>query len=346
MFSPEFLGNPVWGVLALLCGLALGLLGGWIALRSLRHRAFLARARGQHSRVLLLLTLARASLALSSILGLRLGILFLPPLPGWPLLATVVVELLLVLAVGKLLWDLALVLGNCIRRSWRGDAGPDVASLIVKALRSVIVVLLAAQVALLFGGHLFSTLLAVLGLFGLAIALAFRDSLADLAGTFYFIIARPFSIGDHITSPVVDGIVERFGGFSTRLRRTGGERVTVPNRRLSHDALINHTRQPFLRRELRIKLQAGAKPEHIAEAVRLARAILDEHRGSKPERPPRLHLHAVEADHAVLQATLWFHPPEIKAWLAESERLTLSLYHQLGNTGAAAVEITPLASPR
>ena len=67
-------------------------------------------------------------------------------------------------------------------------------------------------------GYSVSGLLAGLGIGGLALAMASKDTLANLFGSIMILIDRPFHVGDWITFPVGDGVVEEVGMRSTRVR--------------------------------------------------------------------------------------------------------------------------------
>ena len=84
--------------------------------------------------------------------------------------------------------------------------------------------------------------LAGLGLGGLAFALAAKDSLSNLFGGIVIITEKPFSIGDWIKTPSVEGVVEDISFRSTRVRTFSQALVTVPNATLANEAITNWTK--------------------------------------------------------------------------------------------------------
>ena len=87
---------------------------------------------------------------------------------------------------------------------------------------------------------------ASLGIGAIAIALAAKDSLANIFGSIIIITERPFDIGDWISANNVEGIVERITFRSTCVRTFYQELVYIPNSLLSNTHIINYTqRQKF-----------------------------------------------------------------------------------------------------
>lgn len=84
--------------------------------------------------------------------------------------------------------------------------------------------------------------IAGLGLGGLAFALAAKDALANIFGGIVIIMEKPFSIGDWVQTPDVDGTVEEISFRSTRFRTSDQALVTVPNSNLSNKPITNQSR--------------------------------------------------------------------------------------------------------
>ncbi|MGZ4049646.1 MAG: mechanosensitive ion channel family protein, partial [Bacteroidia bacterium] len=84
-----------------------------------------------------------------------------------------------------------------------------------------------------------ASLIAGLGIGGLAIALAAKESLENLLGSFTIFLDKPFVIGDLIRVGTLEGTVEKIGFRSTRLRTPEKSYVTVPNKKLVDGELDN-----------------------------------------------------------------------------------------------------------
>ena len=71
-----------------------------------------------------------------------------------------------------------------------------------------------------------------LGIGGVAFALASKESLENLLGSFTIFFDKPFTVGDIVTLGGVTGIVEKVGFRSTRIRTFDKSVVTVPNKNI------------------------------------------------------------------------------------------------------------------
>jgi len=109
-----------------------------------------------------------------------------------------------------------------------------------KDLLKVFVVIIGLLVALgvVFGVNV-TALIGGLGIGGLAVALAAKDSLENLFASFTIFLDRPFVVGDLVTAGDVSGTVEKIGFRSTRLRTAEKSYLTVPNKSLIDKPLDN-----------------------------------------------------------------------------------------------------------
>ena len=94
---------------------------------------------------------------------------------------------------------------------------------------------------------------ASLGIGAMAIALAAKDSLANIFGSIVIITERPFVVGDWISANNVEGIVEKVSFRSTCIRTFYQELVFVPNNLLSNTPITNYTQ----RHKYRIQFMLG-----------------------------------------------------------------------------------------
>jgi MscS family membrane protein len=87
------------------------------------------------------------------------------------------------------------------------------------------------------------SIVAGLGIGGLAIALAAKETLENLFGSFTIFMDKPFVAGDLIQTKDITGTVEKTGFRSTRLRTVDKKFVTIPNKVLVDSLLINLTQR-------------------------------------------------------------------------------------------------------
>ncbi len=120
------------------------------------------------------------------------------------------------------------------------------------------------------------SLLAGLGLGGLAFALAAKDTVANLFGSIMIFVDRPFQIGDWIRIGDIEGTVEEVGFRSTRIRTFYNSLITYPNGRLMDVAVDNLGARKYRRYSTTLSLTYDTPPERMevfCEAVR--QLILD-----------------------------------------------------------------------
>lgn len=115
---------------------------------------------------------------------------------------------------------------------------PMLVPLISKTLK-VIVLACGAVIILRTLDQDVGALLTGLGLGGLAFALAAQDTLKNFFGSLTLLGDRPFRVGDYVKINIVEGIVERVGLRSTRIRTFYDSIVTVPNAELTNSIIDN-----------------------------------------------------------------------------------------------------------
>lgn len=112
-----------------------------------------------------------------------------------------------------------------------------------------------------------ASMIAVLGAAGLAIALAMKDSLSNIAAGIMLIVLRPFREGDFVQVAGQEGTVEQVRVFQTRLRTADNRVVIVPNSSITTAAIINFTAYPRRRIDLVITIDYADDPRQARDAI-------------------------------------------------------------------------------
>jgi MscS family membrane protein len=149
-------------------------------------------------------------------------------------------------------------------------------SFIGKALRAILILITGIYLLENFGWHV-SSLLAGLGIGGLAFALAAKDTLANLFGSIVLFIDRPFYIGNWVIIGGAEGIVEDIGIRSTRIRTFKDTIVTIPNATVANSPAENiHS---FRKRRLffTLTLRLDTPVAKVEQTVEEMRNILTDH---------------------------------------------------------------------
>ncbi|MGY3054506.1 MscS family membrane protein [Pedobacter sp. UYEF25] len=116
------------------------------------------------------------------------------------------------------------------------------------------------------------TLITGLGIGGIAIALAAKESLENLLGSFTIFLDKPFVVGDLVKVDNVEGVIEKVGFRSTWIRTVDKTMVTIPNKGMIDGVLENMS----LRNIRRVKFTVGVtyetpkdQLEKIVEKIRI-----------------------------------------------------------------------------
>ena len=140
---------------------------------------------------------------------------------------------------------------------------------------NVIVWALGIIVALNNAGYDVGAVLAGLGIGGLALAMAARDTVANVFGGFTIFTDQPFTIRDRIRIEGFDGTVEEIGIRSTRIRTLSGTLVTVPNSTFSESAVENVSAEPSRKISLTLGLTYDTTAEGMQQGLNLLRQIAE-----------------------------------------------------------------------
>lgn len=135
--------------------------------------------------------------------------------------------------------------------------------IVIKATKILIVIIALSAIGKEFGFKL-DTLLAGLGIGGLAIAMAAQDMLKNFFGGFVIITDNTFNVGDIVKVDSNEGVVEEVGFRSTKIRTFEKELITVPNSKFSEGAVINYSRRGLRR----VKFHVGATYATTADKLK------------------------------------------------------------------------------
>ena len=149
--------------------------------------------------------------------------------------------------------------------------------LIGKLLKAVLI--LITSLTLL--GNLGVDITAILGsvsVLGLAFGLAAQDSVANLFGAVAVFVDKPFKVGDRIkVGSDVDGVVEAMGLRATQVRNADGFLITLPNKSVGNNTVINVSARPSIRTVLNYGLTYDTPAHRIDFAASLLRSIFTAH---------------------------------------------------------------------
>ena len=119
------------------------------------------------------------------------------------------------------------------------------------------------------------SLIAGLGIGGLAFALAAKDTVANFFGSLMIFIDKPFQIGDWIAvGTAVEGTVEEVGFRTTRIRTFYNSLITMPNSLITNSAIDNYGMRSFRRYKTSLGLAYDTPPEKVQAFCEGVRAVI------------------------------------------------------------------------
>ncbi len=145
---------------------------------------------------------------------------------------------------------------------------------IVRSSGKVFLIFIGVILVLQNLGYSVSSLLAGLGFGGAALALASKDTVANLFGSIVIFLDRPFLVGDWIEMDGLEGTVEDVSLRTTRIRTFANSVITVPNSKFTTSAINNWSRMKKRRIKMSVGVTYDATPEKMEAAVTKIREIL------------------------------------------------------------------------
>lgn len=248
----------------------------------------IARKITAHTKTMLDDVLFTAAEQPASKLILVLGILLTvhvlqPPAESFPIIGFIdQAGRILTIVIGVwFLWRMIEGLGAYFTaRAKQSDSSLDdqLVPFIAKTLR-IFLIMTAVLVIAQNMGYSISGLLASLGIGGIAVAMAARDTIANIFGSIMLLIDRPFRVGDWIKTSEFEGVVEEIGFRSTRIRTFARTLVNVPNSKLANMVIDNIDARSERRIKMRIGLTYGTTPAQMNAAIEGIENILCNHPG-------------------------------------------------------------------
>lgn len=125
---------------------------------------------------------------------------------------------------------------------------------IISITKISLIVLLAISCLDMSGLIKATSLVTALGAVGLAVSLAVKDSLSNLAGGMMVLFTKPFQVGDYITTCDKEGTVSEIGIVYTVLKTVDNKLIYLPNGDVSKSKITNYSSEPLRRLDLKFSI--------------------------------------------------------------------------------------------
>jgi MscS family membrane protein len=180
-------------------------------------------------------------------------------------------------------------------------------------------------------GYNITSILAGLGIGGLAIALAARDTLANFFGSITLFADRPFQVGDLVNVENHTGFVETVGLRSTRIRTLEGPLITIPNSKLADSTIMNIFGRKTIRKYAVIGITYDSGFEKMNRALELLKEILDERKDLEPTKVIRFREFAAHS--LDIHVLYWFASTDWNAYLQAEQEINLEILRRFDEEG-------------
>lgn len=329
-------GNELWRILTLFGLIILAFILGRVAKYIFDRSAQKAREIQKDIIAETFTALSKSITFLLVSIALKAGLAILVISSELDNVVQVCTTILIILSIGYLVYCLTQVVDVWLRRfasKTKSKLDDMLAPLVGKSLRVTVVILVLLQVAQTLSDKPITSILAGLGVGGLAVALAAQDTIKNFFGSIVLFSDKPFEVGDRINVEGYDGPVEEVGFRSTRIRTLEGHMVSIPNGQLANMTIHNIGKRPYIRRVMTVTVTYDTSPEKMQEAVDILKELLDNHEGMNPDFPPRVYFSDFASTSLDILVIYWYHPPDYWKYMEFSERLNMNILKRFNEAG-------------
>lgn len=195
--------------------------------------------------------------------------------------------------------------------------------LIRKTLR-FFVIFMGVVVIMQNNGYNVASLIAGLGIGGLAVALAARETLANFFGSVTIFLDKPFKVGDWIKVGDVEGTVEEVGFRSTRIRTFYTSLITVPNSKLADTEIDNLGLRNYRRYVTNFNIKLNTPPEELVAFVEGIKAIVKSNKFFRQDYY-EIHLNEIGEHSLRIYVYVFFKVPDYTAELTQRHNFLLEV---------------------
>lgn len=228
-----------------------------------------------------------------------------------------------------------------VERSWAaGD--PSARSMLLvggNLLKTAVLITGAVTTAATFG-YPVTTVVAGLGIGGIAFAFGAQKTVEHLFGSIALATDQPCRVGDTVRVDGLVGQVEHIGARSTRLRTLDRTLVTIPNGRFADSQIESLTARDRIRLSTTIALAYGATEAQVRAAVTGIEAVLHAHPLVWPEVAVA-RLVSLGPTTIDVEVLCWFQTTDFEAFRSARQEVLLGAMRAVEASGARFAHLVP-----
>lgn len=331
-----FVGNELWRIVTLIVIIALSFVFGKLS------KYYLNRLGRQLKVTNSLIGATAASSASSSVtflffsFGLAIGISVLTVPVGLEGLLRSMLELLITLALGHFFYRQVSVVDQWLKRFASEDSinmDDMLIPIVGKSIRVAVVILVLLQGAQALSDQPITSILAGIGIGGLALGLAAQDTIRNFFGSLMIFADKPFNVGELINLEDKLGHVLEVGVRTTKVKTLDGHVLSIPNGNLANMTIHNIGKRHFIRRVFDVTITYDTPPEKVDRALEILKEILADHEGMNADYPPRIYFDNLNSDSLNIKIFYWFHPPDFWQYMEFTEWVNKEIFNRFHKEG-------------
>jgi MscS family membrane protein len=265
--------------------------------------------------------------------------------PASEAFVTALVSAGVVIGVFWMLWrSVDTLVELTVERSWAAGDASARSMLIVggNLLKAAVIVTGAVTTAATFG-YPVTTVIAGLGIGGIAFAFGAQKTVEHLFGSIALATDQPCRVGDVVKVDEVVGQVERIGARSTRIRTPDRTLVTIPNGRLADSRIESYAARDRLRLATTITLSYNAGAGQVRQVVDGVETLLRAHPLVWPDVVVA-RLSALGPASIDIEVLCWFQTADFEVFRAARQDVLLGVMRVVEDAGASFAQLPPAPS--
>jgi len=211
------------------------------------------------------------------------------------------------------------------------------AAVLLQPASNAIKLLIAVGAALVYLDDLginITTVLAGLGVGGIAVALALQKPMEDVFGALTLYTQQPIRVGDFCRIGTATGTIEEIGLRNTRLRTLKNTVITIPNAQVANAAIDNISARRKIRFRPILRLRYDTTPEQLRQILGGIRELLDSHEQVLPE-DQRVRFKDISDDALLIEVNSYLDTTDWATYLELAEELNIRILEIVTQAGTS-----------
>ena len=213
---------------------------------------------------------------------------------------------------------------------------PGAAVLLNPATNAVKLLIVVAAILIYMDklGINISTVLAGLGIGGVAVALALQKPMENVFGAFMLFTQQAVRVGDFCRVGTETGTVEEIGLQTTRLRTLANTVIAIPNARLANEPIDNISARKKIRFRPTVRLRYDTTPEQLQQVLEGIRDLFSSHEHVLPDSQ-RVRFYEIADDALLIEANAYVDTTDWARYLELAEELNIGILDIVAAAGTS-----------